>query len=152
MYGAFLIRDFLVICLQLPKIQVDLLDDSNLMLSLVNGADTIAAQLHAQMCRELKLPETASKIFAIWICSESLRTLLCFCVLFSGIQSAFLVCLELQLKSEHKPVRHMEVWKTKVLTSFADCADINQEEPRLVFRRSAHLSVAEERAVRSETD
>jgi len=72
----------LFICLQSPKIQVDLLDDSNLMLSLVNGADTIAAQLHAQMCRELKLPETASKIFAIWICSESLRTFMCFFSLF----------------------------------------------------------------------
>lgn len=41
----------------------------------------------------------------------------------------------------------MEVWKTKVVTNFSECSDPSLEDPKLVFRRSAHLNVVEERKV-----
>lgn len=56
-----------------PKVQIDLMDDSNVMIDLSDGPETTAAVLHQQICQELNLPSTASKIFAIWICSDSLR-------------------------------------------------------------------------------
>lgn len=66
-----------------PKIQVDLMDGSNVMLSLVQGNDTTAQQLHQQICTELKLPDACGRLFALWICSDSLRkSLFFFCFFF----------------------------------------------------------------------
>lgn len=44
-------------------------------------------------------------------------------------------------------MQHKKIWKTKILPNYAECADPSTETPRLCFRRNAHLSVAEERAV-----
>lgn len=49
-----------------------MMDGGNAQLALVHGEETTAAQLHAEMCKELNLNEDSSKLFAIWICSERL--------------------------------------------------------------------------------
>lgn len=61
---------------RLPKVQVDLMDGSNAMLSLLSGADTTADQLRDQMLDQLSLPLTCARLFAIWICSHSLGLLI----------------------------------------------------------------------------
>uniref|UniRef100_A0A914UZN2 KRIT N-terminal NPxY motif-rich region domain-containing protein n=1 Tax=Plectus sambesii TaxID=2011161 RepID=A0A914UZN2_9BILA len=109
---------------KLAKIQVDMMDGSNTMLSLVSGSDTTAAQLHEQLCNELKLSEACGRLFAVWICSES---------------------LELQLKAEHKPLSHMLKWHTKILPKWSDSAEAAKEKPRLVFRRDARATLGDEK-------
>jgi hypothetical protein len=59
---------------KLAKIQVEMMDGSNAMLSLVNGVETTATQLHEQLCNELQLSEACGRLFAVWICSDSLGT------------------------------------------------------------------------------
>lgn len=49
------------------------MDGSNLMISLINDADTTVAELQQQICIELKLNESCGKLFSLWLCSESLR-------------------------------------------------------------------------------
>lgn len=55
---------------------------------------------------------------------------------------------ELQLKAEHKPVKHIAAWQSNALKKFADIEKPTPEMPRLIFRRDAKLSLTEERKIR----
>ncbi|KAK2194018.1 hypothetical protein NP493_3g04010 [Ridgeia piscesae] len=109
-----------------PKIQVCLMDGTFRMLDLVSGANTTVQQLHQQMLQELKLPDSCSHIFSLWICSPS---------------------LQLQLKSDHKPIEHLNDWKRKIVVMYTD-KDPSHEDPNLVWRRDAIISIAEDKEVR----
>ncbi|EFO17779.2 hypothetical protein LOAG_10719 [Loa loa] len=78
---------------RLNKVQVELMDGGNAQLLLTHGHDTTAEELHAEMCKELKFNNDSGKLFAIWICSDR---------------------LSLQLKADHKPMLHMNKWKSKI--------------------------------------
>ena len=54
---------------------------------------------------------------------------------------------ELQLKSEHKPIQHLNDWKRKIVGLLTD-SDPSREDPQIFWRRDAILSIAEEKDVR----
>ncbi|VDP27528.1 unnamed protein product [Soboliphyme baturini] len=114
---------------KLPKIQIDLLDGSNIMLPLINGKETLAVELQREIIKELNLEEKCANLFALWISSLS---------------------LQLQLKADHKPLQHLIKWKEKILPQWVDCQEHSLEEPKLSFRRNARISLAEERQARIE--
>lgn len=130
---------------KLAKIQVDLMDGSNVMLSLVNGSETTAVQLHEQLCNELKLSESCGRLFAVWLCSESLgNNVSPLYTTRSNIRKLWSIS-ELQLKAEHKPISHLQKWQTKILPKWSDTADAAKEKPRLVFRRDARATLGDEK-------
>jgi hypothetical protein len=49
-----------------------MMDGSNCMIPMINGADTTAGQLHEQMCNALMLPHPCGRLFKLWLCSENL--------------------------------------------------------------------------------
>lgn len=108
-----------------PKIDVFLMDGSHRSLNLVSNVNTTVHHLHLQMLERLEIPDVASSMFTIWICSPN---------------------LQLQLKKEHCPVDHMQKWPDIVLklTTF----DPSKEKPRLVWRRDARLSIDIEKKTR----
>ncbi|XP_014664222.1 PREDICTED: krev interaction trapped protein 1-like [Priapulus caudatus] len=108
------------------KMQVSLLDGSNMMLNLEAGKDTTVQQLQEQLMRELQLPEAATNVFAFWVCSPH---------------------LQLQLKMDHKPWYHLDLWQSSVVNQLTDLSDTSREQPKLYLRRDARLSVSEEREV-----
>lgn len=108
------------------KIQVMLVDGTNLMLNLQDGMHTTVQQLHRQMMKELHLTEACANIFAFWVCSRH---------------------LELQLKLEHKPWYHLELWQNQVVNQLTELTDTSREEPKLYLRRDVRLSVEEEKKV-----
>lgn len=76
---------------QPEKIKICLADGSTVELDLVSGpAETTVRQLHEQMMRRLRLPESVAHVFGIWICSKSVR---------------------IQLNPDHKPVQFLLNWK-----------------------------------------
>ncbi|EYB97147.1 hypothetical protein Y032_0143g2417 [Ancylostoma ceylanicum] len=108
---------------KIEKIQVDFLNAGNVMVQLTEGADTTAGAILAEIGRELNIEPTTLKLFALWVCSDS---------------------LSLQLKPDHKPLAHLNVkkWRAKV-DKWTD-QENSREKPRLVMRRSAHASLAAE--------
>lgn len=48
------------------------MDGGSAQLLLTQGQDTTAAELHAEMCKELKFNSDSGKLFAMWICSDRL--------------------------------------------------------------------------------
>ena len=59
----------------------------------------------------------------------------------------FFSLTELQLKSEHKPIQHLNDWKRKIVGLLTD-SDPSREDPQIFWRRDAILSIAEEKDVR----
>uniref|UniRef100_A0A0N5AJF2 FERM domain-containing protein n=1 Tax=Syphacia muris TaxID=451379 RepID=A0A0N5AJF2_9BILA len=117
---------------RLEKIQVELMDGGNAQLSLVQGDGTTAGQLHESMCRELKLNSDSSALFAIWICSDA---------------------LSVQLKEHHKPLSHMKHWGCKVAKFGNDSSyKIEEEIPKLFFRRDARISLSVEKKAKLTPD
>lgn len=53
---------------------------------------------------------------------------------------------ELQLKSEHKPIQHLNDWKRKIVGLLTE-SDPSREDPQIFWRRDAILSIAEEKDV-----
>ena len=53
---------------------------------------------------------------------------------------------ELQLKSDHKPIEHLNDWKRKIVVMYTD-KDPSHEDPNLVWRRDAIISIAEDKEV-----
>ena len=53
---------------------------------------------------------------------------------------------ELQLKSEHKPIQHLNDWKRKIVGLLTD-SDPSREDPQIFWRRDAILSIVEEKDV-----
>ncbi|KHJ85425.1 hypothetical protein OESDEN_14849 [Oesophagostomum dentatum] len=93
------------------------------MVQLTDGAETPASAILEEIGRELKIEPSMLRLFALWVCSES---------------------LSLQLKPDHKPLAHLNVkkWRAKV-DKWTD-QENSREKPRLVMRRSAHASLATE--------
>lgn len=93
------------------------------MVQLTDGADTSAGAILTEIGRELNIEPSTLRLFALWVCSESL-------------------CL--QLKPDHKPLAHLNVkkWRAKV-DKWTD-QENSKERPHLVLRRSAHASLAME--------
>ena len=58
------------------------------------------------------------------------------------------IITELQLKSEHKPIQHLNDWKRKIVGLLTD-QDPAREDPQVFWRRDAILSINEEREVRN---
>jgi len=57
-----------------------------------------------------------------------------------------LLLTELQLKSDHKPIEHLNDWKRKIVVMYTD-KDPSHEDPNLVWRRDAIISIAEDKEV-----
>ncbi|KAK6043688.1 ankyrin repeat protein [Cooperia oncophora] len=108
---------------KLEKIQVDFLAAGNVMVQLTDGAETPTSAILAEIGRELNIESGQLKVFALWVCSES---------------------LSLQLKPDHKPLAHLNVkkWRAKV-DKWTD-QENSREKPHLVLRRSAHASLSTE--------
>ncbi|WKX90893.1 hypothetical protein Q1695_009612 [Nippostrongylus brasiliensis] len=108
---------------KLEKIQVDFMVAGNVMVQLSDGMDTSAGAILSEIGRELNIEPSTLRIFALWVCSESL-------------------CL--QLKPDHKPIAHLNVkkWRAKV-EKWTD-QENSRERPHLVLRRSAHATLATE--------
>ncbi|ESN93637.1 hypothetical protein HELRODRAFT_180729 [Helobdella robusta] len=53
---------------------------------------------------------------------------------------------ELQLKSHHKPIEHLNSWKTSIIGQFTDQSN-DKEEPELYWRRDVLLSLKDENLV-----
>ena len=51
------------------------------------------------------------------------------------------------MKSEHKPIQHLNDWKRKIVGLLTD-SDPSREDPQIFWRRDAILSIAEEKDVR----
>ncbi|KAL5005984.1 hypothetical protein ScPMuIL_017142 [Solemya velum] len=108
------------------QISVHVLDGTVKKLNLVSGSNTTVDQLNHQMLREFNMAENPYvDIFTIWICSKS---------------------LELQLKSEHKPMEQLHDWKRKIVKMLTD-GQPSEETPELRWRRNAKLSLSKEREV-----
>ena len=58
----------------------------------------------------------------------------------------FNLSAELQLKSDHKPIEHLNDWKRKIVVMYTD-KDPSHEDPNLVWRRDAIISIAEDKEV-----
>ncbi|KAL3999126.1 Ankyrin repeats (many copies) family protein [Acanthocheilonema viteae] len=110
---------------RLNKIQVELMDGGSAQLLLTHGQETTAAELHAEMCKELKFNSDSGKLFAMWICSDR---------------------LSLQLKADHKPMLHMSKWKSKI-TKFGneEIQSNDGDAPKIFFRRDARLTLQKEK-------
>jgi len=104
------------------------MDRTSRMLSLVSGANTTVQQLHQQMMLELDLPDSCSHIFTLWICSRN---------------------LQLQLKSDHKPIQHLNDWRRLIVGLLTD-QDPSREDPQLFWRRDAILSIEDEKKIRNQ--
>ncbi|VDN92665.1 unnamed protein product [Brugia pahangi] len=110
---------------RLNKIQVELMDGGNAQLLLKHGQDTTAEELHAEMCKELKFNSDSGKLFAMWICSDR---------------------LSLQLKADHKPILHMNKWKSKIAKFGNEILQSNDDDaPKIFFRRDARLTLQKEK-------
>ncbi|KAK0422009.1 hypothetical protein QR680_007310 [Steinernema hermaphroditum] len=109
------------------KIQMDMMDGGNLMLPLDKAADTTADDLKNLMCKELEMEGSVCNIFAIWICSKR---------------------LSLQLKGEHKVIAHLKKWDQNVAKWGHEDVSAGQDRPRLVFRRDAKATLAQEEKAR----
>ena len=76
----------------------------------------------------LELPERISQHFAIWICSRN---------------------LQLQLKSEHKPIEHIDQWKSNIVTKYVDQESGRDDPPLLFWRRDVVTLLSDEKQVLS---
>uniref|UniRef100_A0A9J2P047 FERM domain-containing protein n=1 Tax=Ascaris lumbricoides TaxID=6252 RepID=A0A9J2P047_ASCLU len=113
---------------RLDKIQVEMMDGGNAQLALVQGQETSAGQLHAEMCKELKLNSASASLFAIWICSDR---------------------LSLQLKADHKPLQHMNKWRSKIAKfGNEESAKNDDDTPKIFFRRDARVALRTEKATK----
>ncbi|CAJ0592805.1 unnamed protein product [Cylicocyclus nassatus] len=114
---------------KIEKIQVDFLSAGNVMVQLRDGIETTASSILAEIGQEIKIGPSMLKLFALWVCSES---------------------LSLQLKPDHKPLAHLNVkkWRAKV-DKWTDQMN-STEKPRLVMRRSAHATLAAELQAKSD--
>ncbi|TKR95099.1 hypothetical protein L596_009314 [Steinernema carpocapsae] len=109
------------------KIQMDMMDGGNLMLPLDHGQDTTADELKALMCKELEMEGSVCNLFAIWICSKR---------------------LSLQLKGDHKVQLHLKKWDQKLAKFGHEDVSVSDDKPRLVFRRDAKATLAQEEKAR----
>ncbi|VDM96547.1 unnamed protein product [Onchocerca ochengi] len=101
------------------------MDGGNAQLLLTHGQDTTAGELHAEMCKELKFNSDSGKLFAMWICSDR---------------------LSLQLKADHKPLLHMNKWKSKIAKFGNEVIQSNDgDTPKIFFRRDARLTLQKEK-------
>ncbi|VDK43447.1 unnamed protein product [Anisakis simplex] len=146
--AARLLRDWN----KLDKIQVEMMDGGNAQLALFQGNETTAGQLHAEMCKELKMNASSASLFAIWICSSRLSTLF-YLFAATSFTLKYILCqiVGLQLKADHKPLLHMSKWHSKV-AKFGNEETTNtstdDETPKIYFRRDARVTLRTEKATK----
>eukprot|EP00053_Salpingoeca_punica_P016559 m.156694 g.156694 ORF g.156694 m.156694 type:complete len:988 (-) comp16994_c0_seq1:418-3381(-) len=107
--------------------RICLMDGSVKVLRLPGGDRTSAAKLRDAVAGIISIPEEAWHVFGVWIHSEG---------------------LELQLDADMKPLPRLERWRA-MEEQYADDPSL-ADRPELQFRRSCHLTLAEERRVGSQ--
>lgn len=108
--------------------RISLMDGSNKVLRLPGGVNTTANDLRDAVAGLVRIPDDAFHLFAIWMQTPSL-----------GIQ----------LQPDWKPLKRLKRWP-QIAELYVEPSVIEEEHPRLFFKRNEMAALSDERKTRSQ--